>query len=172
MEFEGSRRQNADPTNRHHIDADKLGEESIVSKAQNLSGKHGRKCSRHKREGNCVFPGEVYLDDLDKELERRGSSFCRYADGCNLYVYSQRAGERVKASVTKYLLETLKLKVNENKSAVVRPWKGKFLGYTVTMDKAARHRASERQLNGLKTKSGIYSEAGEDVTSDGSSKRS
>ena len=94
----------------------------------------------------------ILLDDLDKELERRGSSFCRYADDCNIYVHSQRAGERVKVSVTKYLLEELKLKVNEKKSAVARPWKRKFLGYTVTMDKAARLRASEQSIKRFKVK--------------------
>jgi len=94
----------------------------------------------------------ILLDDLDKELERRGSSFCRYADDCNIYVHSQRAGERVKASVTKYLLEALKLKVNEKKSAVARPWKRKFLGYTVTMDKAARLRSSEQSIKRFKDK--------------------
>jgi len=94
----------------------------------------------------------ILLDDLDKELERRGSSFCRYADDCNIYVHSQRAGERVKTSVTKYLLETLKLKVNEKKSAVARPWKRKFLGYTVTMDKATRLRAAERSIKRVKDK--------------------
>ena len=94
----------------------------------------------------------ILLDDLDKELERRGSSFCRYADDCNIYVYSQRAGERVKGSVTKYLWEELKLKVNENKSAVARPWKRKFLGYTVTMDKASRLRASDRSIKRFKDK--------------------
>ena len=94
----------------------------------------------------------VLLDDLDKELERRGSSFCRYADDCNIYVHSQRAGERVKASVTKYLWDVLKLKVNEKKSAVARPWKRKFLGYTVTMDKATRLRASERSIKRFKDK--------------------
>lgn len=94
----------------------------------------------------------ILLDDLDKELERRGSSFCRYADDCNIYVHSKRAGERVKASVTLFLLETLKLKVNEKKSAVARPWKRKFLGYTVTMDKATRLRVSERSIKRLKEK--------------------
>jgi RNA-directed DNA polymerase len=94
----------------------------------------------------------ILLDDLDKELERRGSSFCRYADDCNIYVYSQRAGERVMASVTKYLLETLKLKVNDKKSAVARPWKRKFLGYTVTMEKEARLRASEKSIKRFKDK--------------------
>lgn len=94
----------------------------------------------------------ILLDDLDKELERRGGSFCRYADDCNLYVYSQRAGERVKASVTKYLMKKLRLKVNESKSAVARPWKRKFLGYTVTMDKETRLRASEKSIKRFKDK--------------------
>jgi RNA-directed DNA polymerase len=94
----------------------------------------------------------ILLDDLDKELERRGSAFCRYADDCNIYVRSQRAGERVKASVTKYLWETLKLKVNEKKSAVDRPWRRKFLGYTVTMDKATKLRVSERSMKRFKDK--------------------
>jgi RNA-directed DNA polymerase len=94
----------------------------------------------------------ILLDDLDKELERRCSSFCRYADDCNIYVHSQRAGERVKASVTMFLRETLKLKVNEKKSAVARPWKRKFLGYTVTMDKATRLRVSERSIKRFKNK--------------------
>ncbi len=94
----------------------------------------------------------ILLDELDKELERRGSQFCRYADDCNIYVYSQRAGERVKASITKYLLEELKLKVNEKKSAVARPWKRKFLGYTVTMDKTTRLRVSEQSIKRFKKK--------------------
>ena len=94
----------------------------------------------------------ILLDDLDKELERRKSAFCRYADDCNIYVHSQRAAERVKASVTKFLWETLKLKVNEKKSAVARPWKQKFLGYTVTMDRATRLRVSARSMKRLKDK--------------------
>ena len=105
-------------------------------------------------QGGSLSPllSNILLDDLDKELERRGSAFCRYADDCNIYVYSERAGERVMASVTKYLLETLKLKVNDKKSAVARPWKRKFLGYTVTMDKEARLRASEKSIKRLKDK--------------------
>ena len=61
------------------------------------------------------------LDDLDRELERRGHRFCRYADGCNIYVRSRRAGVRVMAGVCKFLTKKLRLKVNESKSAVVRP---------------------------------------------------
>jgi group II intron reverse transcriptase/maturase len=70
----------------------------------------------------------IMLDDFDKELEKRGHRFVRYADGCNVYVKSRRAGERVMASLTKYLEGTLKLQVNQEKSAVDRPWKLKFLG--------------------------------------------
>ena len=63
----------------------------------------------------------IVLDDLDRELERRGHRFVRYADDCNIYVRSQRAGERVMASITRFLTTRLKLKVNEPKSAVARP---------------------------------------------------
>jgi RNA-directed DNA polymerase len=80
----------------------------------------------------------ILLDDLDKELERRGHAFCRYADDCNVYVRSQRAGERVMTSLTRFLAERLKLKVNSDKSAVDRPWKRTFLGYTMTAHKAPR----------------------------------
>ena len=72
----------------------------------------------------------VLLDDLDKELERRGHSFCRYADDCNIYVRTQRSGERVMNSITRYIEKVLKLKVNREKSAVARPWKRVFLGFT------------------------------------------
>ncbi len=68
----------------------------------------------------------IVLDDLDKELNRRGHRFCRYADDCNIYVRSRRAGERVMASVTRFLTEKLKLKVNEAKSAVAQPEERKF----------------------------------------------
>lgn len=73
----------------------------------------------------------IVLDDLDKELERRGHKFVRYADDCNIYVRSRRAGERVKASITAYLENRLYLRVNESKSAVDRPWKRKFLGFSM-----------------------------------------
>lgn len=74
----------------------------------------------------------ILLDDLDKELERRGHTFCRYADDCNVYVRSKAAGERVMASLTRFLEQRLKLKVNAAKSAVDRPWARKFLGYSMT----------------------------------------
>jgi len=72
----------------------------------------------------------ILLDELDKELERRGHKFCRYADDCNIYVKSKRAGERVMKSITKFLDRKLKLTVNKDKSAVDRPWRRKFLGFT------------------------------------------
>lgn len=73
----------------------------------------------------------LLLTDLDRELERRGHRFCRYADDFNVYVKSRCAGERVLASLTHYLETQLKLKVNRAKSGVDRPWKRSFLGYTV-----------------------------------------
>jgi len=72
----------------------------------------------------------IMLDELDKELEKRGHSFCRYADDCNIYVKSKKAGERVMESITQYIEKELKLKVNRNKSAVDRPSKRKFLGFS------------------------------------------
>lgn len=74
----------------------------------------------------------LLLDELDRELESRGLRFARYADDCNIYVRSRRAGERVLQSVTRWLDQKLRLKVNQSKSAVDRPWKRKFLGFTFT----------------------------------------
>lgn len=80
----------------------------------------------------------ILLTELDRELERRGHAFCRYADDCNIYVKSKRAGERVMASISRFLADTLKLTVNATKSAVARPWERKFLGYSLTWHKAPR----------------------------------
>lgn len=76
----------------------------------------------------------ILLDELDKELEKRGHKFCRYADDCNIYVKSQEAGNRVLKSITEFLATRLKLKVNETKSAVAHVTKRKFLGYSFRMD--------------------------------------
>ncbi len=73
----------------------------------------------------------VVLDELDRELERRGLAFVRYADDCNIYVRSEKAARRVMESVTRLLERRLKLKVNEAKSAVDRPWNRTFLGFTL-----------------------------------------
>jgi RNA-directed DNA polymerase len=94
----------------------------------------------------------VLLDELDKELERRGHKFCRYADDCNIYVRSRSAGERVMKSVTRFLSERLRLKVNAEKSAVARPWERKFLGYTVTWHKQPRLKAAPESIRRLKAK--------------------
>lgn len=92
----------------------------------------------------------ILLNDLDKELEKRGHKFCRYADDSNIYVHTQKAGERVKESVTLFLWKRLKLKVNEAKSAVGRPWERKFLGYSMTKDREPRLRASPQAILKLK----------------------
>ncbi|WGV62275.1 group II intron reverse transcriptase/maturase [Brevibacillus brevis] len=94
----------------------------------------------------------ILLDDLDKELEKRGHRFCRYADDSNIYVKTKRAGERVKESIQNYLEKVLKLKVNEQKSAVDRPWKRKFLGFSFTNAKQARIRLHPKSLLKLKEK--------------------
>ena len=99
----------------------------------------------------------ILLDELDKELEKRGHAFCRYADDCNIYVATKASGERVKASITRFLSQRLKLTVNQAKSAVDRPWRRIFLGYTMSWhptkarlkvgDKAvARFKASLRKI--------------------------
>jgi RNA-directed DNA polymerase len=87
-------------------------------------------------QGGPVSPllSNLVLDELDKELERRGHRFCRYADDCNVYVCSRRAGERVMASVSRFLTTRLRLKVNESKSAAARPEERKFLGFSITND--------------------------------------
>src|ERR1700689_421135 len=74
----------------------------------------------------------LVLDELDRELERRGHRFVRYADDCNIYVSSERAGQRVMESITQFITQKLKLKVNEAKSAVARPQERKFLGFSFT----------------------------------------
>lgn len=94
----------------------------------------------------------ILLDDLDKELERRGHAFCRYADDCNIYVKSKAAGERVLASLTRFLHERLKLRVNPEKSAVDRPWNRKFLGYSMTFHLKPRLKVAEKSVERLKAK--------------------
>lgn len=92
----------------------------------------------------------IMLDDLDKELEKRGHRFCRYADDCNIYVKSQQAGDRVLRSISGFLERRLKLKVNASKSAVDRPWRRKFLGYTLTREKKTRLRIAPEAVKRFK----------------------
>jgi RNA-directed DNA polymerase len=92
------------------------------------------------------------LDVLDKELEKRGHRFVRYADDCNIYVCSQRAGERVMTSIERFLTKRLKLKVNKAKSAVAKPNVRKFLGFSFTGGKEPRRRISPQALARFKSK--------------------
>jgi RNA-directed DNA polymerase len=94
----------------------------------------------------------ILLDDLDKELGKRGLSFCRYADDCNIYVGSLRAGERVLASITGFLEKKLRLKVNEEKTKVDRPWNRSFLGYSMTWHKRPRLKVARGPIERLKAK--------------------
>lgn len=94
----------------------------------------------------------ILLDDLDKELEKRGHKFCRYADDCNVYVRSKRAGVRVMDSITRFLEKRLKLRVNQEKSAVDRPSRRKFLGYSMTFHKKPRLKAAPQSIKRLKDK--------------------
>src|SRR5450755_2756439 len=88
----------------------------------------------------------LVLDELDRELERRGHRFVRYADDSNVYVRSQRAGQRVMASLTAFITQRLKLKVNSAKSAVARPQERKFLGFSFTNEAAPRRRVAPKAL--------------------------
>ena len=92
----------------------------------------------------------IMLTELDRELERRGHAFCRYADDCNVYVRSRQAGERVLASLTRFISERLKLKINAEKSAVARPWQRKFLGYSMTAHTQAKLRIAPASLQRLR----------------------
>ena len=92
----------------------------------------------------------VLLDELDKELERRGHRFCRYADDCNVYVRSKAAGERVMASLETFLSKRLRLKVNRDKSAVDRPWKRSFLGYSMTAHPEPKLKVSPKSVKRAK----------------------
>jgi RNA-directed DNA polymerase len=94
----------------------------------------------------------ILLDHLEKELEKRGHHFCRYADDCNIYAGSQRAGERVLASLTTFLREKLKLTVNSKKSAVDRQWKRTFLGFSLTSQKVTRVRVAPQSVERFKDK--------------------
>lgn len=92
----------------------------------------------------------IILDDLDKELERRGHRFARYADDCNIYVRSQRAGLHVMDSVRRFVEGRLKLRINLQKSAVDRPWGRKFLGFSFTWENEPRVRIAPKSLKRLK----------------------
>ena len=92
----------------------------------------------------------LVLDELDRELERRGHRFVRYADDCNIYVRSERAGQRVMESVTQFITQKLKLKVNEAKSAVARPQERKFLGFSFSAGPEVKRVIAPKALDRFK----------------------
>jgi RNA-directed DNA polymerase len=92
----------------------------------------------------------LVLDELDQELERRGHRYLRYADDCNIYVRSQRAGQRVMESITRFITQKLKLKVNETKSAVARPQERKFLGFSFSTGPEIKRMIAPKALERFK----------------------
>ena len=105
-------------------------------------------------QGSPLSPllSNIVLDELDKELESRGHSFCRYADDCNIYVRSRKAGERVLNTIKRFVEDRLRLRLNQQKSEVSRPWKRVFLGYSFTMDRNARLRVPAKSVKRFKKK--------------------
>lgn len=105
-------------------------------------------------QGSPLSPllSNIVLNELDWELGKRGHAFARYADDCQIYVSSQRAGERVKQSITTFIEKTLRLKVNVAKSAVDRPWKRTFLGFTFSPRQGHKQKVSEKAFIQLKQK--------------------
>jgi RNA-directed DNA polymerase len=105
-------------------------------------------------QGSPLSPllSNIMLDELDKELERRGHCFCRYADDCNIYVISRRSGERVLESITKFVEKKLRLKVNKEKSAVDKPSRRTFLGYSFTFHNEPRLRVPKESIQRFKMK--------------------
>lgn len=88
----------------------------------------------------------IVLNEFDRELERRGLRFARYADDSNIYVRSRRAGQRVMESITRFITTKLELKVNQQKSAVARPWERKFLGFSFTAGREPRRRIAPKAV--------------------------
>lgn len=94
----------------------------------------------------------LVLDELDRELEQRGHRFVRYADDCNIYVGSERAGQRVMESISLFITHRLRLKVNQAKSAVARPGQRKFLGFSFTGEREPRRRIAPKAIARFKKK--------------------
>lgn len=127
---------------RRYLEAEMVDEQGVLKRDKGMP------------QGGPLSPllSNILLDELDKELERRGHSFCRYADDCNIYVSSQKAGEQVLCSISEFLEKTLKLQVNEQKSAVARPWERKFLGYSFTRHQVVRLKIAPSSVDRLKDK--------------------
>lgn len=122
--------------------------------AEMIDGKTSIKRRQGMPQGGPLSPllSNILLDELDKELERRGHDFCRYADDCNIYVSSRQAGEHLLHEIKEFLTKRLKLQINEKKSAVARPWERKFLGYSVTWHKSSRLKIASSSVKRLKDK--------------------
>ena len=105
-------------------------------------------------QGSPLSPllSNIMLDELDKELEKRGHKFCRYADDCNIYVRSERSGQRVLKSIRKYVEKRLRLKLNSSKSKVARVHQRKFLGYTFTKEKEVRIKVAKESIQRFRKK--------------------
>ena len=99
-------------------------------------------------QGSPLSPllSNIMLDELDKELEKRGHKFCRFADDCNIYVRTERSGQRVMDSISRFIEKKLKLKVNRGKSSVARVARLKYLGYGITSRKPRRLKVSEESI--------------------------
>ncbi len=110
--------------------------------------------SKGTPQGSPLSPllSNIVLDELDKELENRGRSFCRYADDCNIYVSSKKASLRVMESIIRFIESKLKLKINRNKSAIGRPWKRIFLGYSFTCHYKTKIRVPNQTVKRFKSK--------------------
>lgn len=136
----------------------KVGDQKVLSlidsylKAGILAGGITSPRTEGTPQGGPLSPllSNILLDELDKELERRGHKFCRYADDCNIYVATRRSGERVMTSITNYLSKRLKLTVNQNKSAVDRPWQRTFLSYSMTWHRKPRLTVAKKAVSRLK----------------------
>lgn len=111
-------------------------------------------CREGVPQGGPLSPllANIVLNELDWELERRGHSFARYADDCQIYTGSKRAGERIKQSIERFIETRLRLKVNKAKSAVARPWERSFLGFTFSRRKGNRLKVTDKALDRLKDK--------------------
>ena len=106
-------------------------------------------------QGSPLSPllSNIVLDELDKELEKRGHKYLRYADDCNIYVRSKRAGERVMSSISNYISKRLKLKINLFKSAIAPPQERKFLGFSFTGGKnPGRRKIAPQSIERFKNK--------------------
>jgi len=121
-------------------------------KAGIMSGGVAQQRTSGTPQGSPLSPllSNIVLDELDKELEKRGLSFCRYADDCNIFVSSKKAGERVLESITRFIEQKLKLKVNKDKSGVKHCTDVKFLGYTIMQE--GKIRVADKSIIRLKTK--------------------